>query len=69
VDVLQFSVTTSAATKFRSASRPAATIHLSIHYQVFSKSSGKLVADSDSQRPGDAKTSLTQKLQNGTLPV
>jgi hypothetical protein len=65
VDVFKFSVTTSAATKLGTLS-PSGD-DASIRYQVFSKSSGKLVADSDSSA-GDANKAY-QQLQNGTLQL
>jgi hypothetical protein len=65
VDVFKFSVTTSAATKIGTLS-PSGD-DSSIRYQVFSKSSGKLVADSDASA-GDANKAY-QQLQNGTLQL
>ncbi|HVZ01976.1 MAG TPA: hypothetical protein VHA35_20895 [Dongiaceae bacterium] len=65
VDVFKFSVTTSAATKIGTLSPNGDDS--SIHYQVFSKSSGRLVADSDSGA-GDAYKAY-QQLQNGTLQL
>jgi hypothetical protein len=63
VDVFKFSVTTSAATKLGTLS-PSGD-DAAIHYQVFSKSSGKLIADSD-KSAGDTYKAY-QQLQNGTL--
>jgi hypothetical protein len=65
VDAFKFSVTTAAATKFGALS-PSGD-DASIHYQIFSKSSGRLVADSDSSA-GDANKAYKQ-LQNGTLQL
>jgi hypothetical protein len=65
VDVFKFSVTTTAATKLGTLS-PSGD-NSAIHYQVFSKSSGRLIADSDASA-GDANKAY-QKLQNGTLQL